>query len=625
MYRNSVRVDSFIDNTDMLQLIYINADSLNNKLSELQILSRMEGYDVMAIVEANSLIMTDEQDFHLAGYHIISNLSDETCRRGIVFYYRNHLIVDKLDLNFGFSEALFVKVINTQTLQHIFLLIVYRSPSSDSDNNDKLLNVLLSLAGVYGPKLIIMEDFNFKYISWESLSSNVPTEQKFVDCILDNYLTQHCQEFTRYRDGQQSSLLDLVLTQDDTIIGEVDYLAPLGISDHVTLTFRVNLLVEHIPTNTKKFHLNAGDYDGMRQDLSFIDWNDLFNNCPGIDGMWNCFADKLRQLTRKFVPLRTMRESKYPKWASINVRNKIKKKKKKFLTSKYAPSLKNLEEYRKARNSSNKKVNLAVYEHELSIAKDIKEKPKVFWRYANLKLKRNHQIDFLVENGDMITTPAAKVDCLNRFFSSVFNTDSSIPEQELVEQDLTLGNIILSKKFILDKLTSIKTDKSPGPDTILPWVLYECRFELVNPLYVLFRACCEQSKIPSEWKKANVIPIYKKGKKSDPSNYRSISLTSTVCKLYESIIKDQILHFFTVNDKISSSQFGFLSGKSCALQLLYVVNEWIKILDVSSGGGIFYSVFRKAFDSVSHNKLLFKLENKWYYWSTAGLVKGLFK
>ena len=99
---------------------------------------------------------------------------------------------------------------------------------------------------------------------------------------------------------------------------------------------------------------------------------------------------------------------------------------------------------------------------------------------------------------------------------------SFISEQEHVEHDLTLGNIILSKKLILDKLTSIKTDKSPGPDTILPRVLFEYRFELVNPLYVLFRACCEQSKIPREWKKANVIPIYNKGKKSGPSNYRPI-------------------------------------------------------------------------------------------------------
>ena len=105
--------------------------------------------------------------------------------------------------------------------------------------------------------------------------------------------------------------------------------------------------------------------------------------------MWNRFADKLRQLTNKFVPLRTMKERKYPKWASVNMRNKIKKKKK-ILTSKYALSLKNLEDYRIARNSSNKKVNLAVYEHQLSIIKVIKKKPKVFWRYTNLKLKRNH-------------------------------------------------------------------------------------------------------------------------------------------------------------------------------------------------------------------------------------------
>ena len=68
----------------------------------------------------------------------------------------------------------------------------------------------------------------------------------------------------------------------------------------------------------------------------------------------------------------------------------------------------------------------------------------------------------------MITTPETKVDCLTRFFSGVFNSDSSIPEQEHVEHDLTLGNIILSKKLILDKLNSIKTDKSPGLTQFYP-------------------------------------------------------------------------------------------------------------------------------------------------------------
>ena len=62
-------------------------------------------------------------------------------------------------------------------------------------------------------ELKIFKTDTISHISWESVSSNVPTEQKFVDCILDIYLTQHCHEFTRNRDGQIPSLLDLVITK----------------------------------------------------------------------------------------------------------------------------------------------------------------------------------------------------------------------------------------------------------------------------------------------------------------------------------------------------------------------------------------------------------------------------
>ena len=80
------------------------------------------------------------------------------------------------------------------------------------------------------------------------------------------------------------------------------------------------------------------------------------------------------------------------------------------------------------------------------------------------------------------------------------------------------------------KLNNIKTDKSAGPDDILPRVLFECREELVEPLYILFSSSIEQGKLPAQWKQATVVPIFKKGSKKNPSNYRPISLTSVLCK-----------------------------------------------------------------------------------------------
>ena len=102
-----------------------------------------------------------------------------------------------------------------------------------------------------------------------------------------------------------------------------------------------------------------------------------------------------------------------------------------------------------------------------------------------------------------------------------------------------------------------------------------------------------------------MVAIFKKGSKRFASNYRPISLTCIICKILESIIRDQMLEFFMQNNKISDKQFGFLPGRSCTLQLLYCVHKWINELENSA---VFYTNFRKAFDSVSHRKLIRRLE-----------------
>jgi len=114
--------------------------------------------------------------------------------------------------------------------------------------------------------------------------------------------------------------------------------------------------------------------------------------------------------------------------------------------------------------------------------------------------------------------------------------------------------------------------------------------------------------IPQDWKQAIVCPIFKKGSRKLPSNYRPVSLTSVCCKVMESIVYESMLFFLRSNSLISKDQFGFLARRSTCTQLLVTLNEWTRLTDIRSKIDSVYIDFAKAFDSISHRKLLFKVE-----------------
>ena len=113
---------------------------------------------------------------------------------------------------------------------------------------------------------------------------------------------------------------------------------------------------------------------------------------------------------------------------------------------------------------------------------------------------------------------------------------------------------VFNEQIILEKLNNLKVAKSPGPDNLHPRILYELRHQLILPLKILFNTSYNLNQLPSDWKTGYVTAIFKKGNKCDPSNYRPISLTSIICKIMESIIRDHIMKFFlttTISVRIS--------------------------------------------------------------------------
>ena len=152
-----------------------------------------------------------------------------------------------------------------------------------------------------------------------------------------------------------------------------------------------------------------------------------------------------------------------------------------------------------------------------------------------------------------------KADLFGDYFAQVYTQEPNGQFTTLTQQYPTsqCEDVIFSDEIILDKLSNLKINKSPGPDLLHPRILYEARHQLLTPLRLLFETSYKTGTLPYEWKVANTIPIYKKGSKTEVNNYRPVSLTNVICKVMESIIRDHVMKYFLVNDFFSSKQFGF--------------------------------------------------------------------
>ena len=126
---------------------------------------------------------------------------------------------------------------------------------------------------------------------------------------------------------------------------------------------------------------------------------------------------------------------------------------------------------------------------------------------------------------------------------------------------------------------------------------------------LIFSKSFSEGDLPQDWKDAIITPLHKKGEKEFASNYRPISLTSIVCKVMESIIKDDILAYMVSNKLLTNLQHGFVPGKSCQSNLLLMLNFLTELIENGNDADLVYLHFAKAFDSVPHNRLICKLHN----------------
>ena len=173
----------------------------------------------------------------------------------------------------------------------------------------------------------------------------------------------------------------------------------------------------------------------------------------------------------------------------------------------------------------------------------------------------------------------------------------------------SLNTTTISVEMVCTKLKRLKIFTSPGPDGIPAQVLKHCAEVLATPLSMLFNRSLVESHVPGGWKLATITPIFKKGDRTDPNNYRPAALLPIISKVMECVLDDLIRQYLSERQLMSLHQHGFVRGRSCLTNLLHCHEEWGHLIENHQGVDVIFLDLSKAFDLVPYHNLLQKLQS----------------
>ena len=622
-YKTEISInDSLIQQNSSLKMIHFNIRSLRknfNHLTEFLNLFNFN-YDIIAITET-WLKESDINNFDIPGYNVQHLYRQTKPGGGVAIYLKDHIsfnLIANLTTCTDIAENLFLSIdINHKVYK---IGVVYRPPGRDINEFNQYFDAILNNTQIKNSHSYILGDFNINLTN----SNHAPT-QTFIDSIFSCGFFPLVNRPTRITD-LTASLIDNIYTNNiDDITNTLTSIIITDISDHFPIVHFTPPNPHWNKLKCKKFIYKRFITDTAVTNLiTDIDNNNLHasihneRDCQtAFTSLHNAFITSLNRhmpLKRVIIP------DKPTPWLTPGIKKSIQHKNKLYrqyikehnATLKYTYS----NHYKKYRNILTSVLAKAKKKYYVDKLDYFKHNLKKSWDIINEIIMRNSNrkqlpSKFITDTGGIITTQQQIANGFNTHYSHVFQSsdhDSSFKGY--------LNNPIPNTLFF-DPVTTCEirqlieglSNNGIGWDGIPSTLVKKCTHLLQLPLTHIFNRSLETGYVPWQLKTAKVSPIYKSGQSDKFNNYRPISVLPTFSKLLEKIVNKRLISFMNSHNILYPFQFGFRKGHSTEHALIHTMSEIVNTLDNGNFALSLFMDFSKAFDVVSHQILLSKLQH----------------
>ena len=609
-------------------ITHVNIRSLNKNINELHLLydhSIKHKFDIIALSEVWNVTSVDT--FPLTDYVLEVNCRQGNERGGGVgAYIHKQVNYEILDFNVAHAESLWLKV-SKNNIDNFVIGVIYRKPNT---NIDEFLNGLLGVLeniNIGRANVVLIGDYNI-----DLSLTGTPKISDFLSAIESTGMQQIISSPTRMT-NLTSSLIDHVYTNVHNYAIHSGVIET-DVSDHfpIFVIFKgqngseKSSFVRKVTRSYRKYNVCL-----FQEDLSKLNWQHIYRY-ENVNVAYENFYDMFVNACDKHAPNVTFSSSKKrstPKkpWISSGIVKSIRKKHslyKKYRSSNFNEEYGN--EYKKYRNMLVTIIKNAKRMYYSESFSENRNNMRKTWGIIKELISRNDKnkktkIEQLLicdeGTNKVVSSDEGIANELNHYFVSIGSTlAKKIPTVNLdFENYLARRN---EKSFfwkpiketeVFDSLNALDAKKSHGYDKLPVRLIKDAIPYIVAPLTYIFNLSLEKGEFPDALKTAKVTPLYKKGPKTDPGNYRPISVLPVIAKVFEKLANGRLMNFLESNKILYEHQYGFRKRYSTKLSLINLVDTLIKSMDKGKPTlGIFID-FKKAFDTIDHEILLGKLKN----------------